>query len=249
MLWRMLALPLTTYWLLSLLLTLPGLALGAAGGWLLARRLRPGPANPQPRALRHAATESQSIGLALRAQPGPECQALALQLLDLSDYLEDVLAAEAAPRRLQEEQLPLLPLLEEAVTVAAAQLGAAARRCKLDRALADVTLRADRRALRGAVVQVLVRAARLSAPQDVIEIRFARLGGMAAIIIEDEGADIPIGDLAAHGVPGTRGLGFGMGLARSLLLAHGGDLVFETAPGVGSRAWLTLPEERALVAA
>jgi signal transduction histidine kinase len=114
----------------------------------------------------------------------------------------------------------------------------------VDRALAGVTLTADRRALRGAVVQVLVRAARLSESQQVIDIRFARLGAMAAIIIEDEGVVLPEGDLGQPGVPGSRGLDFGMGLARSLLAALGGDLVFETAPGVGSRAWLTLPEER-----
>ncbi|RVT97612.1 sensor histidine kinase [Rhodovarius crocodyli] len=237
-------LPLTTFWLL----TLPGLALGAAAGWLLARRGRP-PAGNQQRALRHAATESLSIGLALRGRQAPECQALAMQLLEMSDYLEDVLAAEESRRRIHEERVELLPLLEEAVTVASAQLGAAARRCRVDRALEGVALTADRRALRGAVVQVLVRAARLSESQQVIDIRFARLGGMAAIIIEDEGVALPEGDLRQQGMPGSRGLGFGMGLARSLLAALGGDLVFETAPGIGSRAWLTLPEERLLARA
>lgn len=41
----------------------------------------------------------------------------------------------------------------------------------------------------------------------------------------------------------TRGLGFGLAVARSLLEAHGGALRLEALPGVGARAWLTLPRE------
>ena len=42
----------------------------------------------------------------------------------------------------------------------------------------------------------------------------------------------------------SRGLGFGLSLARSLLRAHGGELVIEAAPGIGARAFLSLPPER-----
>jgi signal transduction histidine kinase len=43
---------------------------------------------------------------------------------------------------------------------------------------------------------------------------------------------------------GTRGLGFGLATARSLMEAHGGSLRLEALPGVGARAWLLLPRER-----
>lgn len=200
------------------------------------------------RALSQAVTETQSIGLGLRrladaAQP-QEIHALALQLLDVSDHLEQLLRADQAPPRLVEEQVALMPLIEQAVAVATAQLGGAARPCKLDQSLARVSLRADRRAMRGAVVQVLVRAARLSRADDHIDIRFSRIGNQTAIVIEDEGLGLGAEDLAA--AAGTRGVGFGLSLARKLMHAHGGDLVFESAAGIGTRAWLTLPEDRLL---
>ncbi len=199
------------------------------------------------RALSQAVTETQSIGLAMRrladvATPRPEeAQALALQLLDVSDHLEEMLRADEAPCRVVEERVALLPLIEQSVSLATAQLGGAARPCKLDPSLGAITLRADGRAMRGAMVQVLVRAARLSRPEDHIDIRFSRIGNQAAIIIEDEGVGLAADDLASGTASGTRGVGFGLSLARKLLHAHGGDLVFvqgHSSPGVYARAFL-----------
>ena len=48
----------------------------------------------------------------------------------------------------------------------------------------------------------------------------------------------------AGAVAGTRGLDLGLSLARSLAAAHGGDIRLESAPGIGARAWLTLPRNR-----
>jgi signal transduction histidine kinase len=244
--------------LTGLLTVLPNLAaLLAAGvvGWALrgTRQNRQPPAHQ--RLLSQAAMETHSIGLALRRIAGmngrgaAETQALALQLLDVSDQLGDMLANTHGPRRLHEQPVALQPLVAECLATARAQLGNDARACRLDGSLDGVVLRGDARALRGALVQVLLRAARLTHPSDVIDIRFGRLGGLVAIIIEDEGLGLPAGDLTAQAPSsGTRGLGFGLSLARSLLHAHGGDLVFETASGVGTRAWLTLPETRLLSA-
>jgi signal transduction histidine kinase len=35
-------------------------------------------------------------------------------------------------------------------------------------------------------------------------------------------------------------------VAHDLLRAHGGDLTIEAVPGIGARAWLTLPRARVL---
>jgi len=204
------------------------------------------------RALSQAVTETQSIGLAMRRladsrAPNPdEAHALALQLLDVSDHLEELLRTQEAPCRVVEERVALRPLVEQSVSLARAQLGGAARPCKLDGSIDAVALRADGRALRGALVQVLIRAARLSRPDDHIDIRFSRIGNQAAIIIEDEGVGLAADDLSTGTASGTRGVGFGLSLARKLMHAHGGDLVFESAAGIGTRAWLTLPEDRVL---
>lgn len=220
-------------------------AFGLGWAW---RRGRPAWARgAHHRALSQAVTETQSIGLALRRlaeAPNPdETKALALQLLDVSDHLEELLRDDEAPCRVVEERVQLQPLIEQAVSLAQAQLGGVARPCKLDASLAGIALRADGRAMRGALVQVLVRAARLSRPDDHIDIRFSRIGNQAAIIVEDEGVGLATDNPAA----GTRGVSFGLSLARKLLHAHGGDLVFESAAGIGTRAWLTLPEDRVLL--
>lgn len=229
------------------------LALAALAGALLGRSLRipsrgPGPAE---RSLSQAAGETQAIGLALRRQALAEppdraaLNALALQCLDVSDHLHAALAGPDKPRRLVDAPAPLGPLLEQSVVLAREQLGDTLPQCSIDSSVRPITLQADARALRGAVTQVLVRAARLAAPGDGLVLRFARLGDIAAIIIEDDGAGHAVSDLAKAGPPqGSRGVVFGLGLARSLLRAHGGDLVLESAPGIGSRAWLTLPAAR-----
>jgi len=90
----------------------------------------------------------------------------------------------------------------------------------------------------------------MAAPGDGLALRFAMLGDVAAIIIEDDGAGRVLAELDASApADASRGVGFGLGLARSLLRAHGGDLVMESAPGIGTRAWLTLPAARLYVGA
>ncbi len=222
--------------------------LGGAAGYLLGR-LRPGHGAPA-RAVVQAAAETQAIGLSLRrlaATPPPAeaVQGLAARLLDVSDHLRDSLAANGRPRRLQEAEVRLLPLLEAAAAQVAAELGDSAPRCRMDASLKAVALRVDPRALRGAVAQVLVRAARLSGPADAVVLRFLATAETVAIVVEDEGAGLGADDLRLPSMAdASRGVGFGLVLARSLMRAHGGDLALEAAAGVGSRVWLTLPAAR-----
>jgi signal transduction histidine kinase len=166
------------------------------------------------------------------------------RLLRLADNLSDWLAAEAGPRVLRPERLALQPLIEETVAMVAAQLGPGQRHWRLSPDFAPLILQADRRALRAALHQVLARAARMTRDGDWIDLRPVLTPESLAIVVEDEGAGLPAEDLAA-GAEGTRGLCFGLAVARSLLEAHGGGLRIESARGIGARAWLTLPRERA----
>lgn len=232
-------------------------------------------AEARARCLGLVAQELQASGFALLGLPGPPAAA-ARRLLDLADDVGEALAAEAAPRHLVPGRVPLAPLLEETVATVAAQLGASQRHWRLSPEFEAMVLDADRRALHGALLQVLGRAARMTRPGDWIRLRPVVTEDSLAIVIEDEGVGAPAEDLngmepqwgsleeprweavgEARGEPrgeplgeprgeprGTRGLGFGLTLARSLLEAHGGALRLEAMPGIGARAWLTLPLER-----
>ena len=201
-----------------------------------------------------------SMGLALlgrsqvmTAQPldrmaGRAFEGDARHLLALADAAAEEGAAAVVARGLKEERFPLAPILREAVAIAGAQLGPGNRHWRIAPAIENLAVTADRRALRGALVQVLGRAARATSEADVIDIRADLRPHAASIIIEDEGVGLAIEDLAPAAHDGaadrSRGMGFGLSLARSLLRAHGGELVIEAAPGIGARAFLSLPPER-----
>jgi len=201
------------------------------------------------------ARDLNSMGLALlgRAQAlGPEVgrafEAEARQILALADAAAEEGAVSGPMRHLTEERFPLAPILREAVAIAGAQLGPGKRHWRIAPAIENLAVTADRRALRGALVQVLGRAARATSEGDVIDIRADLRPHAASIIIEDEGVGLAIEDLSPIAHDGaadrTRGLGFGLSLARALMRAHGGELVIEAAPGIGARAFLSLPPER-----
>lgn len=204
------------------------------------------------RALGLLARDLAGSGLSLAGHaaglPPPRDAAIgfeARQLSALADGIAEHLSATAGPRRLSPEIVPLRALLEESVATTATLLGPSARQWRVAPEFDDLTLTADRRALRGALLPVLARAARCTRDGDWIDLRAVLTPDSMAIVIEDEGAGLGAEDLgAAAGVTEaerTRGLGFGLATARALLEAHGGALRLEAVRGVGARAWLTLP--------
>ena len=114
---------------------------------------------------------------ACRTAPRLEVAAAAQQMLRLSDDIAEYLAVEAGPRRLAPEPLPLIPLLEDAVAEVAIRLGAGRRDWRLAGGFAGLTLQADRRALHGALTQVLARAARMTREGEQIDLRPVLTGG------------------------------------------------------------------------
>ncbi|MCU0888600.1 MAG: ATP-binding protein [Rubritepida sp.] len=216
-------------------------------------------AEQRGRALGLLARDVNAAGLGLlgRAQvlggeAGAAFEAEARHVLTLGDAAAEAGGGSDSPRILREERVPLGPLMQEAIAAAAAQLGPGVRHWRVRPGLEDLTVRADRRALRGALVQVLTRAARATGEGDFIDIHAAASPQAVSIVVEDEGVGVAVEDLApaSHdgGAERSRGLGLGLALARALLRAHGGELVVEAAPGVGARTFLSLPAERVVAA-
>ncbi|MBP0444216.1 sensor histidine kinase [Roseomonas sp. SSH11] len=186
------------------------------------------------------------LGLAARLPPevAPGVETEGRRLLVLADELADHGVAQPQTRCLKEARLPLGPLLGEAVEAMTLSMGEGARHWRVCPEAEALVLMADRRALGRVLAQALGRAALETRAGDRITLRLVRAAETVALVIEDEGAGLPGGDLA--GGEGTRGLSFGLSAARELMRAHGGELTLEAAPGIGARTWLTLPRARVL---
>ncbi|PWS35508.1 hypothetical protein DFH01_18050 [Falsiroseomonas bella] len=186
------------------------------------------------------------------AAPGaPPVDGPVQQLLRLADDLAEVAAASPA-RAIHAAPAPLGPMVDAALTLVSAQIRPGIRHWQVDPALRRLTVNADRRALQGALAALLRRAASHSRDGDVVALRWVVASETVSLVVEDEGDGLSAADLVPEAVAapgGTRGLDLGLSLARSLAAAHGGDIRLETAPGIGARAWLTLPRERLLEAA
>lgn len=208
-----------------------------------------------------AMRDLQGAGLALLesafplGEAGEEVAGQARRLLRIADDIEEKLGAGAGPRRVSDGRVPLGPLVSRAIAEVSVEIAPARRVFRADPALSRVMLRADSRALTGALTRVLLRAARGTTPGEVVDVRLEDGPQGLALVVEDEGAGQGMGDLvmpsteSAAPSGGTRGLPLGLSVARDLLRAHGGDLTVEAAEGIGSRCWLWLPRHRVLAPA
>jgi signal transduction histidine kinase len=196
--------------------------------------------------------EPRATPLALcTSKDGKISDGLTHQLLRLADNLDEV-AAGAGARTIRDAPVPLGPIVDAAIATVSAQIRPGYRHWRLDPALRALTVQADSRALEGALAALLRRAASHSRHGDVVGLRWVVASETVALVVEDEGDGLAAPDIVPDTTApaaGTRGLDLGLSLARTLAAAHGGDIRLETAPGIGARAWLTLPRARLLEAA
>jgi signal transduction histidine kinase len=102
---------------------------------------------------------------------------------------------------------------------------------------------------RQVVTNLLSNAAKFSPLGAPVSARVLRNGDTASVWVQDRGNGIPVeardrlfrkfSRLPHH--HGVSGMGLGLYISRGIARAHGGDLVYEEAPGGGSRFVLTLP--------
>jgi signal transduction histidine kinase len=202
-----------------------------------------------------AAQELRSIAAALHADAAPARELPAagagLQLVRLAEDITAV-ANDTEARDLQVAPARLGPLVDRAVATVSAEILPAVRHWKVDPALRALTVKADIAALGGALTALLRRAASHSRDGDLVALRWVMASETVSIVVEDEGDGLAGPDLApapGMAVAGPWGFDLGLSTARTLAAAHGGEVRLETAPGIGARAWLTLPRARLLEAA
>ena len=167
---------------------------------------------------------------------------LAEDLLLLSRF-----SAGALPAR---ERVELQPLLHDLREVG--ERLALARGVSVDLAVdAPLAVHGDPATLRRAVLNLVENAIKYTPPGGRVELGLAPADRSAAIVVRDTGVGMDPAEAARVFEPFVRldearardtgGAGLGLAIVRSIVLAHGGTLAVESAPGAGSTFTIRLP--------
>ncbi|HET7505880.1 MAG TPA: AAA family ATPase [Kofleriaceae bacterium] len=169
------------------------------------------------------------------------------RLEQLTSELLDVTRIEQGRLDLSPIEIALDSVVREAVDHIEADLAAAGSSVSID-CVAPVVGRWDPSRLDQVVTNLLSNAAKFGAGKP-IEIRIERLGGAARLVVTDHGIGIDparrpyVFDRFERAVPSSRygGLGLGLYIARSIVIAHGGTITVDSELGTGSTFTVTLP--------
>jgi signal transduction histidine kinase len=120
---------------------------------------------------------------------------------------------------------------------------------KIDNNLPPLTV--DREAIARSLLNLVNNAVKYSAGRKYLGVHLYRRDGNVNLEVEDHGIGIPpkeqhkifekfyrVGDPLVHN---TKGSGLGLSLVRHIVLAHGGQVAVESAPGRGSKFIIILP--------
>ncbi len=112
-------------------------------------------------------------------------------------------------------------------------------------------LRVDREAIARSLLNLVNNAVKYSASEKYLGVHLYQRNGEVSLEVVDHGIGIPlkeqlkifekfyrVGDPLVHN---TKGSGLGLSLVRHIVLAHGGVVAVESAPGRGSKFIITLP--------
>ncbi|HXD46563.1 MAG TPA: ATP-binding protein [Pseudolabrys sp.] len=173
-------------------------------------------------------------------------------LLDVINDILDMAKIEAGRIRLEFEDLALDPLLGEAMRVVSAR--AHDKELTLTARLSpDLSLRADRRALKQIVLNLLSNAVKFTPAGGQVTVR-ARTGNDCIVLgIADSGIGIAPDALARLGRPfeqvesqltkSHQGSGLGLAISKSLVELHGGRMSIRSTVGRGTMVLVRLPLE------
>ncbi len=107
---------------------------------------------------------------------------------------------------------------------------------------------ADPRRLKEALINLVANAIEASPPQSLVEVELTQAGADTRVTVRDSGRGMAPDVVARIGTPffTTRpdGTGLGVSLARAVFAQHGGTLEYTSAPGSGTAAMGSLPNDR-----
>ena len=161
---------------------------------------------------------------------------------------------------MHKETLQLLPLLRSCVGMLAARAREGEVRLACDLPDRSIVLRADRRAVRQVLLNLLENAVKFTPAKGCVTVGVERQSGAdLAVVVRDTGIGIDPAKLAEVGEPFHQadasinrrfgGSGLGLAITSRLLLLHGGRLQIDSRPGEGTTARAIFPADRVAVPA
>ena len=178
-------------------------------------------------------------------------------LLDVINDVLELARIEAGRYMLAQDRVDLGSAVR--ACMAMVRLQAEAKHVALECGIAEreVILRADARAVRQIVLNLLTNAVKFTPSGGAVSIRGGRAAnGDVMVVVADTGIGIESSALASLGQPFTQadasisrthgGTGLGLSISRKLAALHGGELTIESHPGRGTTVRVIFPSVRVL---
>ncbi|MBK1842644.1 sensor histidine kinase [Azospirillum sp. YIM B02556] len=170
-------------------------------------------------------------------------------LLTLIDDILDLSRLQAGKFALLMEDVDPVAAAEWAIRIVTPQAVQKSIRLEIDRPPAPILVRADERALKQMLLNLLGNALKFTPENGRVLVTVWRGGhGRCIVRVTDTGigmtaeelrqASVPFGQTSAHATHPGRGTGLGLPIVKSLIEAHGGTLRIDSRPGQGSRITL-----------
>ncbi|HXV26162.1 MAG TPA: HAMP domain-containing sensor histidine kinase [Alphaproteobacteria bacterium] len=173
-------------------------------------------------------------------------------LLELINKILDLSKIEAGKFELSPERFSVEPVIASVLRLFREQASAAGVRLELHLDPTGLTVRADERALKQMLINLISNALKFAPRGTTITVSAAGGTHGTEISISDRGAGIAPGDIekaiapfSQLGDPMTRrheGTGLGLSLVKALVSLHGGNLIIESRPGSGTTVRLMFPD-------
>ncbi|MCC6468809.1 MAG: hypothetical protein IT563_10855 [Alphaproteobacteria bacterium] len=186
----------------------------------------------------------------------PRYQEYAQDILRSGRYLHDLISdmldmakIEAGRRDLRLEAFDAALVIDDVLRMLhpRAQSG----RIAIEAALAELPLRADRRAFKQIILNLIGNAVKFTPSGGAVTVRLTAGGGDAMLQVVDTGIGIAPEDIAKLGTPffrsespqeaGVEGTGLGLALTKSLVQLHGWSLAFDSEVGRGTTVTVHMP--------
>ena len=178
-------------------------------------------------------------------------------LLEVINDVLELARIEAGRYVLAQDRVDLAAAVR--ACLAMVRLQAEAKQVALECSIAEheILLRADSRAVRQIVLNLLTNAVKFTPEGGVVAVSGGRAAnGDIVLVVVDTGIGIDASVLASLGQPFTQadasisrtygGTGLGLSISRKFVALHGGELTIESIPGEGTTVRVSFPAARAL---